>query len=86
MRGMQAEMEHGRVRREELENNIDCHYYKKMKLKTYNKYRRNRLESSSILPGKADSELKPYSQETLEGAMSDIRLHCYSTAKRHLVI
>lgn len=58
MRGLQAEMELGRIRREELENNIDCHYYKKMKLKAYHKFRRDRLESSSLLPARADSEIK----------------------------
>jgi hypothetical protein len=55
-----------------------------MKMKAYHRFRQNRLDSSSLLPGKAESELKPHSQEMLEEGNTGIHLH-YSTVKRHLL-
>jgi hypothetical protein len=63
MRMMQAEeAEYNKLKAQELENSLDRHYYKKMKMKAYHRLRRIRLESESILNTKAESEIKNNSE------------------------
>ncbi len=61
---------------------MDRQYFKKMKMKAYHRLRQNRIDSATLLLGKADSELKTHSQEMLEDSKTDTHLH-YNTAKRY---
>lgn len=59
MKLMQSEeQEYNKKKVQELENNLDKHYYKKMKFKAYQKFKSNRMDSSSIFNTKAESEIK----------------------------
>ena len=79
MRGLQAEEEEaGRAKADQLEGNS---YFRKMKFKAYSRLRRGREEAQELAMGRSESELKPHSQEQIDGLRTEAR---FKHPARHL--